>query len=85
MQFTSTIIAAALAFATGSAAWAQDQNGVWVANNTWYTIRGAPVHEACTRMNSEDIHFEGCAYWTDGIGSIFNGQCQNRGGSLGCW
>lgn len=40
MQFTSTIIAAALAFATGSAAWAQDQNGVWVANNTWYTIRG---------------------------------------------
>ncbi|KAK6849378.1 hypothetical protein PG995_013211 [Apiospora arundinis] len=42
MQFTTTIIAAALAFATGSAAWAQDQDGNWVANDTWYSIRGMP-------------------------------------------
>ncbi|KAK6833388.1 hypothetical protein PG987_008082 [Apiospora arundinis] len=85
MQFTTTIIAAALAFATGSAAWAQDQDGNWVANDTWYSIRGAAVHEPCTYMNTENIHYGACAYWTNAIGRQFHGQCQDRDGRLGCY
>ena len=50
MQFSTTIFAAALALATGSYAWTKDANGVWVANDTWYTIRGSkscfPIRKA---------------------------------------
>ncbi|KAK8041050.1 hypothetical protein PG994_014057 [Apiospora phragmitis] len=73
MQFTSTIFTAALALAVGSYGWAQAADGTWVANDTWYTIRGTRVHEACTRRNSETVHYEGCAYWTNGVGGIFHG------------
>lgn len=41
MQFSATFFTAALALATGAFAWTQDENGVWVANDNWYTIRGS--------------------------------------------
>lgn len=34
----------------------------------------ARVHEACTRMNSETVHYEDCAYWTNGVGGMFHGR-----------
>lgn len=36
----------------------------------------ATVHEACTTMNTEDVHADGafCAYWTDGVGDKFTGS-----------
>ena len=38
MQFTSTIIVAALSLAAGVTAWTKDGNGVWTANNNFYRI-----------------------------------------------
>ncbi|KAK8113325.1 hypothetical protein PG984_013851 [Apiospora sp. TS-2023a] len=64
MQFSVTIIATALALATGSAAWAQDQYGNWVANNNW----------ACTGRGTGNIQFGVCEYWADGIGGKFKGS-----------
>ena len=81
----------ALSLLTTVNAWAQAANGVWVANNSWYTIGGsmlfwknsslvkflpnlfaARVHEACTRMNTEDVLWGAdCAYWTNAQGGIF--------------
>ncbi|KAF9875143.1 hypothetical protein CkaCkLH20_07409 [Colletotrichum karsti] len=86
MQFTSIIVSAALFLASGSYAWTKDANGVWTANNTYYTIRGSTVHEACTTMNTESVHTPGtsCAYWTNGIGDIFHGKCQMQGNSMLC-
>lgn len=40
MHFTSILVPAALFLASGCHAWAQAANGVWVANNTFYNIRG---------------------------------------------
>lgn len=36
----------------------------------------AIVHEACTTMNTEDVHPGGtrCAYWLNGVGEIFDGR-----------
>ncbi|KAK7911112.1 hypothetical protein PG985_013593 [Apiospora marii] len=84
MQFSVTFFTAALALATGAFAWTQDENGVWVANDNWYTIRGTRVHEACTRMNSETVHYEDCAYWTNGVGGQFHGHCTLSGNTLSC-
>ncbi|KAL8710181.1 MAG: hypothetical protein Q9220_005264 [cf. Caloplaca sp. 1 TL-2023] len=79
MHFTSLLVPAAAAtlfLATGCNAWAKAANGVWVANNTYYNIRGATVHEACTTMNTNDIHAGGtkCSYWVNGAGQIFDGS-----------
>lgn len=41
MRFSALIIPTALSFASGSYAWTQDANGVWVANNNIYNIRGS--------------------------------------------
>ncbi|KAI0178123.1 hypothetical protein BJ166DRAFT_620034 [Pestalotiopsis sp. NC0098] len=85
MRFSALIIPTALSFASGSYAWTQDANGVWVANNNIYNIRGIQVHEACTRMNTETILNSGaCAYWTDGAGHQFHGQCKERPGQVLC-
>ncbi|KAF3018856.1 hypothetical protein E8E14_007364 [Neopestalotiopsis sp. 37M] len=85
MRFTSIIASTAAVFATSSYAWAKDANGVWVANNVVYNIRGTQVHEACTRMNTETILNSGaCAYWTDGAGHQFHGQCKERPGQVLC-
>ncbi|KAK3683012.1 hypothetical protein B0T22DRAFT_298034 [Podospora appendiculata] len=79
MQLTTFIISAALALSSGAAAWTQDGNGVWVANNNWYTIRGVRVHESCThRGDSGTILRNGefCKWWTNGAGSTAQGSCQ---------
>ncbi|KAM3080238.1 hypothetical protein ACMFMF_003647 [Clarireedia jacksonii] len=86
MQFTSIIIPTVLLFAANCNAWSQAGNGVWVANNIYYNIRGTTVHEACTTMNTQDIHANGvgCAFWLDGAGDVFNGKCSHQGGSVLC-
>ncbi|KAL2067254.1 hypothetical protein VTL71DRAFT_1678 [Oculimacula yallundae] len=71
MRFFTLAVPIALSFITGANAWTQAANGVWVANNNWYSIGGTRVHEACTRMNTETILWgAGCAYWTNGQGGI---------------
>ncbi|KAF4839064.1 hypothetical protein CGCTS75_v000530 [Colletotrichum tropicale] len=86
MQFSAIILFAAALLATGTHAWTKDANGVWVANNTYYTIRGSTVHEACTTMNTESVHGNGafCAYWTNGVGGQFKGKCKHTGNSVLC-
>ncbi|KAH0426239.1 hypothetical protein CcaCcLH18_10468 [Colletotrichum camelliae] len=93
MQFSAIILSAAALLATGTHAWTKDANGVWVANNTYYTIRGSTVHEACTTMNTESVHNNGafCAYWTNGVGGQFKGtadkdalECKHTGNSVLC-
>ncbi|CAJ0547411.1 Ff.00g041650.m01.CDS01 [Fusarium sp. VM40] len=74
MHFT-LVVTALLSLVDLSFGWAQADNGVWVANNTYHTIRGDNVHEACTVMNTQQIHGGACAYWVDGNGKIFNGHC----------
>lgn len=42
-----------------------------------YFLRAiARVHEACTWMNSNNVHNAGddCAYWTNGNGDMFHGS-----------
>ena len=36
----------------------------------------ATVHEACTTMNTDDVHPGGekCSYWLNGVGQIFDGS-----------
>lgn len=36
----------------------------------------ATVHEACTTMNTNDVHPGGekCSYWLNGVGEIFDGS-----------
>ncbi|KAK4124097.1 hypothetical protein N657DRAFT_594627 [Parathielavia appendiculata] len=77
MRFVSTIVAAFLSLAAGSHAWAQDDRGVWIANNQFYDIRGAWVHESCTHMNTLDVLQPGefCAFWIDGAGRKYEGRC----------
>ncbi|KAM3071835.1 hypothetical protein ACMFMG_009692 [Clarireedia jacksonii] len=85
MHFSTVVVSTILAFAGSSYAWTKDANGVWVANNNYYTIRGTIVHEACTRMNTETIINRGfCAYWTDGAGHQFKGNCNERPGQVLC-
>ncbi|TEY51305.1 hypothetical protein BOTCAL_0267g00130 [Botryotinia calthae] len=87
MQFTTIIIPAVFALASNVNAWAQNgATGVWTANNNYYNIRGSTVHEACTEMNTENIRPGGtpCAYWTNGVGGIFNGKCSYQGNSVLC-
>ncbi|PQE21970.1 hypothetical protein CJF32_00009953 [Rutstroemia sp. NJR-2017a WRK4] len=86
MQFTLIALPAALLFATSCHAWTKAANGVWVANNTFYNIRGSTVHEACTTMNTEDVHPGGtkCSYWLNGVGEIFDGKCSYQGNSVLC-
>ncbi|KAL2201624.1 hypothetical protein CC79DRAFT_1281919 [Sarocladium strictum] len=85
MKITS-IVVGAVAFAVGSDAWAKSAAGVWTANNTYHTIRGSSVHEACTTMNTQNIHAKGafCAYWVNGIGEIKRGKCRYEQNSVHC-
>ncbi|KAH6652361.1 hypothetical protein BKA67DRAFT_661104 [Truncatella angustata] len=81
MQFTTAFLTTALSFAASTYAWAQAGDGTWVANNNWYTLwynRGdTRVHEACTWMNTDNVHNAGdsCAYWSNSNGGIFHGKC----------
>ncbi|KAH6630785.1 hypothetical protein B0J18DRAFT_488541 [Chaetomium sp. MPI-SDFR-AT-0129] len=79
MRFTFTIVTAVLSLAACSHAWTQDpnNNGVWTANNNFYLIRGAWVHESCTYRNTETLHNDGedCAFFIDGLGNQFRGHC----------
>ncbi|KAF7892631.1 uncharacterized protein EAF02_000169 [Botrytis sinoallii] len=87
MQFTTIIISSILALATNVDAWSlDDHTQVWTANNNYTTIRGSVVHEACTEMNTQNIHPGGadCAYWTNGVGGILNGKCSYQGNSVLC-
>ncbi|KAJ4163048.1 hypothetical protein NW754_014471 [Fusarium falciforme] len=74
MRFIS-VATALFALTNVSSAWTQDANKVWTANNNWYWIRGDYVHEACTRMNTEQTHVGPCAYFTNNRGDIFRGHC----------
>lgn len=49
MQFSTILFAASALVATGTYAWTQDANGVWVANNTYYTIRGCKCPKSDTK------------------------------------
>ncbi|KAF2819560.1 hypothetical protein CC86DRAFT_131299 [Ophiobolus disseminans] len=75
MRVTSIIIP--LSLAAYCSAWAQAKDGTWVANDVAHIIRGAFVHEACTRMNTNDYWKSGpCAYWADNSNNnIFHGSC----------
>ncbi|KAH6650270.1 hypothetical protein F5144DRAFT_597748 [Chaetomium tenue] len=86
MQFFAVLATSVLALSSGVSAWTRDGRGVWVANNTWYTIRDTRVHEACTRMNDPNTILVGdsCTYWTDGAGGQFHGQCRSSGGTVSC-
>ncbi|KAK4212513.1 hypothetical protein QBC37DRAFT_374921 [Rhypophila decipiens] len=87
MQLTAIIASTIIALApVGTQAWANDGRGVWVANNSWHTIRGVRVHEACTRMNDANTILRDvpCGYWLDGAGTIINGYCRLSGGSVAC-
>ncbi|KAF6808026.1 hypothetical protein CPLU01_12337 [Colletotrichum plurivorum] len=64
-----------LCYVAGTHAWAQAADGTWVANNVVHNIYGSQVHEACTRMNTNDILVAvDCAYWIDGRGHIARGS-----------
>ncbi|KAH7174938.1 uncharacterized protein B0J16DRAFT_349350 [Fusarium flagelliforme] len=79
MRFFTLALPVTLSLINGADAWAQAADGVWVANNQWYTIGGTRVHEACTRMNTQDILYgAGCAYWTNGQGGMFQYVCPIR-------
>ncbi|KAF2124386.1 hypothetical protein P153DRAFT_401012 [Dothidotthia symphoricarpi CBS 119687] len=54
-----TTLLAPLTLAASSSAWARAPNGVWVANNVVYMIGNVQVHEACTKMNTNQ-------YWGSG-------------------
>ncbi|KAH8760633.1 hypothetical protein BGZ57DRAFT_879761 [Hyaloscypha finlandica] len=90
MHVTTLILSTGLTLAlapAGVLAWAQAGNGVWVANNVWYSRVGNynNVHESCTRMNSQIVLTSGdCAYWTDGNGGIGHGQCVVGNNKVGC-
>ncbi|RGP78378.1 hypothetical protein FLONG3_3514 [Fusarium longipes] len=86
MKFSAVIASTAIFLASGVTAWTKDAAGVWVANNTFYTIRGSTVHESCTTMNTEDVHADGdyCAYWINGIGQKHTGKCKKTGNSVFC-
>ncbi|KAK3328788.1 hypothetical protein B0H66DRAFT_596403 [Apodospora peruviana] len=76
MHLTSILARAigALYLATSCHAWAKDGNGVWVANNVWYSINGNAVHEACTQKDTTNFKTSGyCAYWLDAQGHKFEG------------
>ncbi|KAK6849379.1 hypothetical protein PG995_013212 [Apiospora arundinis] len=89
MHFTSIAMAAAVLMVPGSYAWPPEScngpNGECIANNNWYTIRGHLVHEPCVVPNTETVHYGECKYWTNGIGGIFVGTCQElENGAVGC-
>ncbi|GJC78126.1 hypothetical protein ColLi_00964 [Colletotrichum liriopes] len=64
-----------LSFAASCYAWAQAADGTWVANNVVHNIRGSNVHEACTRMNTQEFWATGdCAYWVNDRGFISHGR-----------
>ncbi|KAM0231285.1 hypothetical protein ACHAPO_008668 [Fusarium lateritium] len=86
MRFTAVIASAAFLVAPAVNAWTKDAAGVWVANNTFYTIRGSTVHESCTTMNTNNVHADGdyCAYWLNGIGQKYKGHCKKTGNSVLC-
>ncbi|KAK8032012.1 hypothetical protein PG990_001746 [Apiospora arundinis] len=89
MHFTSIAMAAAVLMVTGSYAWptfpCNGPNGECIANNTWYSIRGRAVHESCLDPNTENIHYGECKYWTNAVGGIFVGTCQDlENGAFGC-
>ncbi|KAH7407347.1 hypothetical protein BKA64DRAFT_705755 [Cadophora sp. MPI-SDFR-AT-0126] len=86
MRFVAVLVPAFLAFAGNCAAWTKDGNGVWVANNTWYTIGALRVHESCTTMNTVNVHADGafCAYWTDSHGNQFKGKCSKCNKVVSC-
>ncbi|KAL2066723.1 hypothetical protein VTL71DRAFT_2795 [Oculimacula yallundae] len=70
-----TALVAALSLTPGIHAWTQDRDGVWVANNNYYTIGSRRVHEACTYMNTNNVHRSGdhCAYFANSQGLITHG------------
>ncbi|KAH6847481.1 hypothetical protein B0I37DRAFT_415223 [Chaetomium sp. MPI-CAGE-AT-0009] len=86
MKFFAILASSVLALSSGAYAWTQDARGVWVANNTWHTIRNTRVHEACTRMNDNQTILvnQRCTYWTDGAGGQFHGTCRSSGGTVAC-
>ncbi|KAJ4168985.1 hypothetical protein NW754_010917 [Fusarium falciforme] len=63
MHFSSTVSAlvTALSLAVRTNAWAQAEDGTWVANNLVHTFDNGPG--------------DPCAYWVDGKGTIANGRC----------
>ncbi|KAK8856683.1 hypothetical protein PGQ11_012595 [Apiospora arundinis] len=82
-------MAVAVLMVPGSYAWPPQgscwYNGECIANDTWYSIRGRAVHEPCLDPNTENIHYGECKYWTNAIGGIFVGTCQDlENGALGC-
>ncbi|KAF6826243.1 hypothetical protein CPLU01_09782 [Colletotrichum plurivorum] len=87
MRFFSAIATTVLLLASGSQAWTKDKNGVWVANNQIYRFdNGEWVHEACTKMNTAEVHRSGsCAYWIDGNGNMHKGNCATKPGMVMCW
>ena len=52
MHFTSILVPAALFLASGCHAWAQAANGVWVANDTFYNIRGCKSPSSLSGMHA---------------------------------
>ncbi|KAF2819561.1 hypothetical protein CC86DRAFT_412866 [Ophiobolus disseminans] len=82
MRFAA--ILAPLSLAGYCSAWAQQGGtGIWVANNVWHRIGEIYVHEACTKMGTQEFWRSGhCAYWADGDGHITQGTCR-RWGSAG--
>lgn len=57
MKFTAAVAAAAFALVPGTYGWAQAGNGVWIANNSWYTIRGgeSPFSRPSHQRHDEDL------------------------------
>jgi hypothetical protein len=46
MRFFTLAVPIMLSSITGADAWAQAANGVWVANNQWYSIGGSMLSQA---------------------------------------
>ncbi|KAK0640576.1 hypothetical protein B0T16DRAFT_460750 [Cercophora newfieldiana] len=86
-----TFLAATLALLSAPTAvlgWAKAANGVWVANNNWYSRVGNfnNVHESCTRMNSQQVYTDKrrCSYWINSKGEQRHGYCLNRNNKVEC-
>ncbi|KAL2202347.1 hypothetical protein CC79DRAFT_1373970 [Sarocladium strictum] len=76
MQLIPIIVATMLGFSTGASAWAQAANGEWIAHNTFETIQGRYMHQACTTRTGDLYREAGpCKYWWDDKGTIHHGEC----------
>jgi len=45
MRFFTLAVPVTVSLITGANAWAQAANGVWVANNQWYSIGGSMLSQ----------------------------------------